>query len=115
MAEHDLQERTRQLLDDPLLVGEDIDAKIRALIEAEYMRRLQQYRRQDRLLAQKYGVTFETFLAQRIVAQEGYTWDVERDAMDWETAVDGMETIKHRLRELREDPGECLNVRRFFI
>jgi hypothetical protein len=105
MVENDLQERTRQLLDDPLLAGEDIDAKIRALVEAEYLRRLQQYRRQDRLLAQKYGMSFEAFLAQRIVAQQGYTWDVERDAMDWETAVDGIETVKRRLHKLREDLG----------
>ena len=58
--------------------------------------------RQDRLLVQKYGMTFEEFVEQRVVQQEGYTWDVEQDAMDWETAVGGMATMKRRLQELRE-------------
>lgn len=97
-----LQERTRQFLEDSLLGKQDIDAKVRSLLEAEYLRRLGQYRRQDRILAQKYGMTFEAFMERRIVQQEGYTWDVEQDAMDWETAVGGMRMMKRRLLELRE-------------
>jgi len=97
-----LQERTRQFLQDPLLGKQDIDAKVRSLLEAEYLRRLGQYRRQDRILAQKYGMTFEAFMERRTVRQEGYTWDVEQDAMDWETAVGGMRMMKRRLLELRE-------------
>jgi len=97
-----LRERTRRFLEDPLLGEQDVDAKVRSLLEAEYLRRLRQYRRQDRLLAQKYGMTFEEFVESRIVQQEGYTWDAEQDAMDWETAVGGMATMKRHLRELRE-------------
>lgn len=97
-----LRERTRQFLEDPLLGGQDIDTKVCALLEAEYLRRLKRYRRQDRILAQKYGMTFEEFVERRVVKQKGYTWDVEQDAMDWETAIGGMETIKRRLEQLRE-------------
>lgn len=89
-----LRECTRRFLEDPLLGEQDVDAKVRSLLEAEYLRRLRQYRRQDRLLAQKYGMTFEAFVERRIVQQEEYTWDVEQDAMDWETAVGGMATMK---------------------
>jgi hypothetical protein len=97
----DLQEQTRKLLEEPLLGGQDLDAKIRRLLEAEYMRRLVQYRRVDRNLRQKYDTTFEDFIADRVVRQEGYTWEVETDAMDWETAVDGMETMRRKLQELQ--------------
>lgn len=97
-----LRERTRQFLEDPLLGEQDIDTKVCALLEAEYLRRLKRYRRQDRILAQKYGMTFEEFVERRVVKQKGYTWDVEQDAMDWETAIGGMETIKRRLEQLRE-------------
>ncbi len=97
-----LRERTRQFLEDPLLGEQDVDTKVRALLEAEYLRRLKRYRRQDRILAQKYGMTFEEFVERRVVQQKGYTWDVEQDAMDWETAIGGMETIKRRLEQLRE-------------
>lgn len=101
-----LRERTRQFLEDPLLGEQDVDTKVRSLLEAEYLRRLKRYRRQDRILAQKYGMTFEAFMERRVVQQEGYTWDVEQDAMNWETSVGGMRTMKRRLRELQE--AECV-------
>ena len=97
----DLQEQTRKLLEEPLLGEQDLDAKIRRLLEAEYMRRLVQYRRVDRNLRQKYGTTFEDFIANRVVRHEDYTWEAETDAMDWETAVDGIETMRRRLQELQ--------------
>jgi len=97
----DLQEQTRKLLEEPLLGEQDLDAKIRRLLEAEYMRRLVQYRRVDRNLRQKYGTTFEDFIANRVVRQEGYSWEAETDAMDWETAVDGIETMRRKLQELQ--------------
>jgi len=102
MSEIILEERTRQLLDESLLDGKNVDAKIRVLIEAEVLRRLQQYHRQDRNLTQKYGLSFDEFVAQRVVAQRGYTWDVEQDAMDWETAIGGIATMKTKLQQLRE-------------
>ena len=102
MSEIILEECTRQLLDEPLLDGKDVDAKICVLIEAEYLRRLQQYHRQDRNLTQKHEMSFSEFVAQRIVAQRGYTWDVEQDAMDWETAIGGIATLEKRLQQLRE-------------
>jgi len=107
MSEAALLERTRRFLEEPLLGEQDLDTKICLLLEAEYLRRLRQYRRTDQLLAQKYGMTFEEFVARRAVQQAGYTWDVERDAMDWETSVDGMKTMKRKLRELRG----AMNVR----
>ena len=96
-----LQEHTRQFLADPLLGEQDIDSKVCSLIEAEYLRRLKRYRRQDRLLTQKYGMTFEEFVERRVVQQEAYTWDVEQEAMNWETAVGGIMTMKRKLQELR--------------
>jgi len=67
--------------------------------QAEYLRRLRQYRRVDQLLTRKYGLTFDEFIARRLVQQAGYTWDVEKDAMDWETSVDGIKTIEKLLRQ----------------
>jgi hypothetical protein len=65
-------------------------------------RRLQQAYRRDRLLCAKYDVSFEDFVAQRIVARRGYTWDVERDAMDWETVIGAIATLEKRVALLRE-------------
>jgi hypothetical protein len=80
----------------------DLDTKVCLLLEAEYLRRLRQYRRVDYFLTQKYEMTFEEFTVQRVAQREGYTWDVETDAMDWETAVGGMKMMMRKLQELRE-------------
>ena len=102
MSQMGLLERTRQFLEEPLLGEQDLDTKVRLLLKAEYLRRLGRYRRLDRILIQKYGMTFEEFVARRVVQQKEYTWDVENDAMDWETAVGGMRTMERKIQELRE-------------
>jgi hypothetical protein len=79
----------------------DLETTVRLLLEAEYLRRLGRYRRLDRTLTQKYGVTFEEFVSRRVVQHKGYTWEGETDAMDWETAVSGMRTLERTRRELR--------------
>ena len=104
MAEVVLKEQTRQWLTDPLLGDDDVDTKIRRLLEAEYLRKMAQYQRVNEMLAQKYGVAFNEFVAQDIVAQHGYRWDVEQDAMQWETAIGGIETVQRRLQEIRNTP-----------
>ncbi len=97
-----LLEHTRRFLEEPLLGEQDLDTKVYLLLEAEYLRRLRQYRRVDYFLSRKYEMTFDEFTAQRVAQREGYTWDVETDAMDWETAVGGIKTMKRKVKELRE-------------
>ena len=97
-----LKEQTQQWLADPILGQDDIDAKVRRLLEAEYLRKMAQYERANQLLAQKYGMTFEEFVAQDIVSRQAYTWEVEQDAIQWETSVGGIATLRRRLREIRD-------------
>ena len=96
----ELQARTRQLLEEPFLEGRDLDAKIRLLLRSELMRRLGRYRHVDRLMASKYGVGFEELVSRRLVKEKGFSWDVESDAMAWETAVGGIKTVERKLREI---------------
>ena len=96
-----LLERTRQLLAEPLVEGDTLDAKVCHLIEAEYLRRLGHYRRVDIRLGQKYEMTFDEFVARHVARQKGYTWEVESDAMEWETAISGINTLHRKLKELR--------------
>lgn len=102
MAEVVLKEQTQQWLTDPVLGTDDIDAKIRRLLEAEYLRKMAQYQRTNDTLAQKYGLSYDEFLAQDIVTQRDFSWEVEQDAMQWETAIGGMQTVQRRLREIRD-------------
>jgi hypothetical protein len=98
-----LLEHTRRLLGEPQLDGEDPDEKICNLIKAEYLRRSGRYRRVDLLMTQKYGMTFDEFIRRRIVKEHEYGWNVELDAMDWETAVAGIKTMKRKIQELEEE------------
>jgi len=78
--------------------NEDVETKLSRLLEAEYSRRLARYRLTDRRLVDKYGMDFAEFERQEVTSTKGYTWEVESDAIAWETAVDGIDTMEHQLR-----------------
>jgi hypothetical protein len=80
--------------------NEDAETKLGHLLEAEYRRRLARYRLTDRHLADKYGMNFAEFEHREVTRTKGYTWEVESDAIAWETAIDGIETMEQQLREL---------------
>lgn len=85
----DLQESTRQFLEEPLIEGRDVDTKVRLLLRSEYLRRLGRHRHVDRLLMGKYGMQFDEFVASELVKEKGFTWEVESDAMNWEATIVG--------------------------
>jgi hypothetical protein len=106
MVEVQLHERTQALLNEPTLGNQDVDAKVRSLLEAEYLRQMARFRRVDQALSQKYGLSFDEFIEQRITERHRYVWEVEQDAMDWETAIGGIATMRRKLDELREIANE---------
>ena len=55
----------------------------------------------DQTLRQKYGMDFEQFHAQKVAQKQGYTWEVEKDAMEWETALGHIQTLERKLKQLR--------------
>ena len=81
----------------------DIDEKLRKLLFAEYRRRLSHYSLTDRRLNEKYKMSFKTFEQEQMTKQQGYSWEVESDAIAWETAVDGIRTIRRQLAELGQE------------
>ncbi len=97
-----LLEGTLRFLNKAPIVGQNSDTKIRNLLKAEYLRSFARYRRTDFLLSRKYGMSFDEFVKQQVVRQKEYSWDSESDAMGWETAISGMKTMEHYLRELQE-------------
>ena len=96
-----LLKQTQQFLDLTVPGNQDVDAKVRHLIEAEHLRKLAQYRRIDLAMTHQYGIDFEEFIGHRIPRQENYSWEVEQAAMAWESAIGGIVTMERQLRELR--------------
>lgn len=70
------------------------------MLENEYRRRLVRYENTDRALREKYGMSFAEFQKKNIVKARRFSWEVESDAMDWEQAIDGIKTVKRRLKDL---------------
>ena len=99
-------DRTKKLIDEAPLNGDSLDTKVLNLLRQEYLRHFSQYRRTDLLMQKKYGFSFDEFLSQRIVKKKQYSWDVETDAMNWETAISGMKTMERKLEELKKE--ECV-------
>ncbi|MCA9999091.1 MAG: hypothetical protein KDE56_25180 [Anaerolineales bacterium] len=83
-----------------LAIGDDIDETLRLLLVAEYRRKLTHYRLTNKQLSKKYQMSFAAFEEQQITKAHHYSWDVESDAITWETAVDGIRTVQHRLAEV---------------
>ena len=96
-------DRTKKLLEEAPLAGKDLDTKVLNLLRSEYLRNLGQYLRVDQIMQQKYGITFDEFVSQRVTQKKEYSWDVESDAIEWETAISGIKTIKRKIEELRKE------------
>jgi len=95
-----VSKETAQHLESLPLGFDDLNAKLRALLEAEYRRRLSRYSLTDRVLRRKYGMTYEEFEEHNLVKERGYSWEVESDAIAWETAMDGVKTMQRKLEDL---------------
>lgn len=102
MGEVTLRQTTAALLADPLFGEGDVDSKILRLLVGEYQRHLAEHRAVDARLAQKYQTTFADFLDRRTTVQHESSWEVEKDALDWETAVAGISELAAKCKELED-------------
>lgn len=59
---------------------------------------ISEFKHLDQALQQKYGMDFEQFHAQKVAQKQGYTWEVEKDAMDWETAIGYIQTLERKFK-----------------
>ncbi|WP_141267003.1 hypothetical protein [Thermodesulfovibrio sp. Kuro-1] len=68
----------------------------------EYKRRIVFYRLIDEKMKKKYGMSFEEFDKKNIVKEKGFSWDVEKDAMEWEHALESLRTLTEKLRKIEK-------------
>ena len=68
------------------------------------------YQLTDRQFRAKYGMTLEEFEAAGVMAEKGYSYEVENDHQDWELAVDGIRSTERQLADLHSSvSGEKTN------
>jgi len=67
------------------------------------IRKLTKYRLTDEFFRKKYGMTYEEFENENVVAKKNFSWEVESDAQEWEMAMDGISTCLRKLEEVKVD------------
>ncbi len=72
-------------------------------LRRDYLRRLTRYRMMDDFFRKKYGMDFDIFEKTNVVQREDYTFEVESDAQEWELALDGINTVKKKLKDLSDE------------
>lgn len=84
-------------------IDEMTDDELNYLLRRDYLRRLTRYRMTDDFYRKKYDMDFDSFQRSNIVRKEGYSFDVESDAQEWELAIDGIKTIEKKLKGLSDE------------
>ena len=83
------------------MVSDMTDDELQEMLRREYLRRLTRYKLADELFRKKYGMTFEEFEQENLVAKKDFSWEVESDAQEWEMAIDGIKTCVRKLEEVK--------------
>ncbi len=81
-------------------IEEMTEDELKDVLRRDYLRRLTRYRITDDFYRKKYRMDFESFEMANIVEKQGYSFEVESDAQEWELAIDGIQTIEKKLKEL---------------
>lgn len=76
--------------------------EIKDAVLGEYEKRLVLYRFTDERFKKKYGMSFKKFEEKNIVKEKGFSWEVEKDAMDWEHAVESIKYLQDKINKIKE-------------
>lgn len=94
-----ITEKTTKILG--LLIPEgDFDSKVRKIIIENLKRKLAEFQLIDHRFQKKYGMTLNEFENQNIIKEKGFSFEVESDYHEWDSAVDAIKTMKTYLEDL---------------
>ncbi|MBI5409879.1 MAG: hypothetical protein HZA14_10980 [Nitrospirae bacterium] len=78
------------------------EKELKETVLSEYEKKIVLYKLTDERLKKKYGMSFEEFEKRNTVKEKDFSWDVEKDAMDWEHAVEGIRYIQEKIIKIKE-------------
>ncbi len=78
------------------------EKEIEEAVLSEYERKLVLYRLADERLKKKYKMSFKEFDERKMVKEKGFSWEVEKDSMEWEHAVDGIRYLQEKINKIKE-------------
>lgn len=94
-----ITEKTTKILN--LVIPEgDLDYKVRKILREDIKRKLVEFQLIDNRFQKKYGVTLDEFEKRNIIKEKGFSFEVESDYHEWDSAVDAIKTLKAKIEDL---------------
>ncbi len=81
-------------------IDEMTEDELKEVLRRDFVRKLTGYRMTDDFYKKKYNMDFASFQKANVVEKQDYTFEVESDAQEWELAIDGIETVKKKLKDI---------------
>jgi len=94
-----ITDKTTKILN--LIIPEgDIDYKVRKILREDIKRKLVEFQLIDNRFQKKYGMTLDEFEKRNIIKEKGFSFEVESDYHEWDSAVDAIKTLKAKIKDL---------------
>ena len=94
-----ITEKTTKILD--ILIPEgDLDYKVRKILREDLKRKLTEFQLIDNRFQKKYGMTLDEFEKRNIIKEKGFSFEVESDYHEWDSAEDAIKTLKAKIEDL---------------
>lgn len=78
------------------------EKNLKEVVFSDYERRLVLYKLTDEQFKKKYGMNFTEFEKKNLVKEKGFSWEVEKDAMEWEHAVEGLVFLQEKINKIEK-------------
>jgi len=97
-----IAEKTEKILN--LLIPQgDLDSKIRKILIEDLKRKLTEYQLIEKRFEKKYGMNLEEFESKNIIKEKNYSFEVESDFHEWDSAADAVKTIGTYIKDLLDN------------
>jgi len=94
-----ITDKTTKILN--LIIPEgDIDYKVRKILREDIKRKLVEFQLIDNRFQKKYGMTLDEFEKRNIIKEKGFSFEVESNYHEWDSAVDAIKTLKAKIKDL---------------
>ena len=78
------------------------EKELKEVVLSEYKRRIVLYKLTDERFKKKYGMNFTEFEKKDLVKEKGFSWKVEKDAMEWEHTVEGLASLQEKINKIEK-------------
>ena len=78
------------------------EKELKEAVLSEYKKRIVLYKLTDEQMRKKYGMSLNAFDERNVVKEKDFSWEVEKDAMNWEHAIEGIRHLQEKIKRLEE-------------